>query len=118
MEKNQLLDRTSLMNSFTEDEKNLLFFYFKQKYSDQTITRKLSKKGYDESKALLLISELRKDYEVYVLKKKAQNDMIFGSLWFVGGIVGTLANIGFFFWGAILFGMIQFFKGLTNYKNI
>ena len=40
--------------------------------------------------------------------------MKYGALWCVGGIVGTAALIGFIFWGAILFGGIQFFKGVAN----
>src|SRR5689334_14026066 len=50
-------------------------------------------------------------------KERATKDMIYGALWCVGGTVATVANIGFIFWGAILFGGIQFFKGLINYFN-
>ena len=46
--------------------------------------------------------------------ERANKDMLYGALWCVGGIVGTAAQIGFIFWGAILFGGIQFFKGLAN----
>ncbi|OXA77052.1 hypothetical protein SAMN05444397_104325 [Flavobacterium aquidurense] len=46
--------------------------------------------------------------------EKARKDMIYGALWFCGGTILTLADIGFIFWGAILFGGIQFFKGLIN----
>jgi hypothetical protein len=47
-------------------------------------------------------------------KKRAQKDMLYGALWCVGGIVATAANIGFIFWGAIIFGGIQFFRGVAN----
>lgn len=47
-------------------------------------------------------------------KTRANKDMIYGALWCVGGIVATAADIGFIFWGAIVFGAIQFFKGLIN----
>lgn len=117
MENNQLLDQASLMNPFSEEELKLLFSYFKEGYNDQSIMRRLLKKGYEEVKAKELISNARKLYVGYASKKKAQNDMIYGGLWFVGGTVGTLANIGFIFYGAIVFGMIQFFKGVSNYKN-
>lgn len=46
--------------------------------------------------------------------EKARKDMVYGALWFCGGTILTLADIGFIFWGAILFGGIQFFKGLIN----
>lgn len=117
MENNQLLDQESLMHSFSNEELNLLFSYFNEKYNDQTIIRRLQKKGYEPDHAQALLSEARKRYQSYIFKKKAQNDMIFGGLWFVGGSVATLANIGAIFYGAIAFGMIQFFKGLFNYKN-
>ena len=51
-----------------------------------------------------------------IKKEKAKNDMLYGALWCIGGIVLTLAHIGFIFWGAILFGGIQFFRGLYNSK--
>lgn len=52
------------------------------------------------------IDEARKD--------QAKKDMLYGALWCIGGTALTLANVGFIFWGAILFGGIQFFKGLIS----
>ena len=49
--------------------------------------------------------------------EKARKDMFYGTLWFCGGTILTLADIGFIFWGAILFGGIQFFKGLINVNS-
>jgi hypothetical protein len=46
--------------------------------------------------------------------KKANKDVVFGSLWCVGGTVLTLADVGFIFWGAILFGGIQLINGLVS----
>lgn len=45
---------------------------------------------------------------------KAEKDMLYGGLWFVGGLLGTTADIGFIFWGAILFGGFQFVRGLSK----
>lgn len=47
-------------------------------------------------------------------KSRAQKDMLYSALWCVGGIVATAAHIGFIFWGAIIFGAVQFFKGVAN----
>lgn len=44
----------------------------------------------------------------------ANKDMLYGALWCIGGTVATLADIGFIFWGAILFGAIQFIKGAAS----
>ena len=49
--------------------------------------------------------------------EKARKDMVYGALWFCGGTILTLADIGFIFWGAILFGGVQFFKGLINVNS-
>ena len=117
MENDQLLDHAPFLNSFKEEEFSLLFNYFKEGYNDSTIIRRLLKKGYEEGQASILILEARKHYASYLSKKKSQNDMLFGGIWFLGGVVATLANIGAIFYGAIAFGMIQFFKGLSNYKK-
>jgi hypothetical protein len=47
-------------------------------------------------------------------KDSANKDILYGALWCIGGIIGTLAEIGFIFWGAIVFGGIQFLQGLNN----
>ncbi|MES2288077.1 MAG: hypothetical protein V4547_20490 [Bacteroidota bacterium] len=52
--------------------------------------------------------------ERIITKEKAKRDMLFGALWCIGGIIATSAHIGFIFWGAIVFGGIQFFRGLIN----
>ena len=41
-------------------------------------------------------------------------DMIFGALWCIGGIVATLASIGYIFYGAIIFGAFQFIRGVVK----
>jgi len=46
--------------------------------------------------------------------KNSTDDMIYGALWCIGGAVATLFDFGLIFWGAILFGGIQFLKGLIN----
>ena len=56
------------------------------------------------------------------VKSAAKKDMLVGGLWFFGGIAVTaitysMASGGgryFLAWGAIIFGGIQFFKGLIN----
>jgi hypothetical protein len=49
--------------------------------------------------------------------ERARKDMLYGALWCIGGTALKLANVGFIFWGAILFGGIQFFKGLINVNS-
>jgi len=71
-------------------------------------------KGLSESAAFTIVYNL--EVEIKNAKKEAgRKDMLYGALWCVGGTVATVANIGFIFWGAILFGGIQFIKGAINY---
>lgn len=73
----------------------------------------LIEQGLDEESAATVVNNLENQIEDS--KREAANkDMIFGAMWFIGGVVATAANIGFIFWGAIVFGAIQFFKGLMN----
>lgn len=44
----------------------------------------------------------------------ARNDVLWGAVWCMGGIVATASDLGFVFWGAIVYGAIQFFRGLSN----
>src|SRR4051812_22109391 len=50
-------------------------------------------------------------------KDRAKKDMLYGALWCIGGLIATAAHIGFIFWGAILFGAVQFIKGLVNFSK-
>jgi len=77
----------------------------------------LTEKGYDENDISWVIRKILYKKEE---KKEANNDMLYGALWCVGGIVATMAEIGYIFWGAILFGAFQFIKGASNveiFKN-
>jgi hypothetical protein len=59
---------------------------------------------------------------VEITRKAAQKNVVVGGLWCVGGLVVTVATIaasehgggGFICIGAIVFGAIQFFKGLSQ----
>jgi hypothetical protein len=46
--------------------------------------------------------------------ESAKKDILYGALWCIGGIVATAADIGYIFWGAILFGGFQLIKGLMH----
>ncbi|KAB1157952.1 hypothetical protein [Flavobacterium luteum] len=71
---------------------------------------------YPMSSIMAFQNEISKQELISAQKKQAENDMLYGALWCIGGIIATAAHIGFIFWGAILFGGIQFFRGLINSK--
>ena len=86
--------------------------YFKKKSIDETIAA-LVDSGIDEEGAITIINNLEREFTVE-RKKRAEKDILYGALWCVGGLVATAAEIGYIFWGAILFGGIQFVRGLRN----
>ncbi|MEH0153915.1 hypothetical protein V6R21_07185 [Limibacter armeniacum] len=63
--------------------------------------------------ASAIVDKLQSQIEA-AKKERAQKDMLYGALWCIGGTILTVADIGFIFWGAILFGAVQFFKGVAN----
>ena len=69
--------------------------------------------GLDEESAAIVVSNLEQQIKD-AKKERANKDMLYGALWCIGGIVATIADIGYIFWGAIVFGGYQFFKGLSS----
>lgn len=81
----------------------------------------LIEKGINENDAAYIVNQLQDQIED-ARQQKAKKDMLYGALWCVGGILVTAftysaaSNGGgryFVAWGAILFGGIQFVRGLV-----
>lgn len=72
--------------------------------------------GLEPDAAKIVVENVSKQIDE-ATNKQAKKDMLHGALWCVGGTIGTLSGIGFIFWGAIIFGGLQFFKGLGNLKS-
>jgi hypothetical protein len=73
----------------------------------------LKEKGLSHETASGIVFDLQD--QINSAKKSAANkDMLYGALWCVGGLILTFTDTGFIFWGAIIFGAIQFFKGVAN----
>jgi DNA-dependent RNA polymerase auxiliary subunit epsilon len=84
--------------------------------TDVEVIDSLVQKGIDGETASKIVFDMQG--QISGLKKeRARKDMLYGALWCVGGVVATAAGIGFIFWGAIIFGGIQFFKGVVNYMH-
>jgi len=84
---------------------------------NEAIKRKIIENKTDlETKYLINVSNqnTNEENDLVTKREKAKNDMIYGAIWCIGGTLLTLAHIGYIFWGAILFGGIQFFRGLVN----
>ena len=72
--------------------------------------------GIDEESASCIVENLENQIN-NASKDQANKDMLYGALWCVGGIALTVADVGYIFWGAIVFGGYQFFKGAVNSQN-
>ncbi|GAO44221.1 hypothetical protein [Flavihumibacter petaseus] len=84
------------------------------KHLDAKATVKaLMEDGHDAESANTVVRDIQRQ----VIKSKkadARKDMFFGALWFIGGTIATIAEISFLFYALMLFGGIQFFRGLMN----
>jgi hypothetical protein len=94
------------------------------------IVKDLVKKGWVKEAAIELVDSVEQALEEYKrspegrreLASRNKRKMIFGLLWVVGGIIATvvtyvfaIGGIFFIFWGAVLFGAIDFFRGLAGW---
>jgi len=88
--------------------------------SDDQVESLLMAKGLDRESASIVVSNLA-DHRENARAKAGQRDMVVGGLWCAGGLAVTFftfqaaAGGGTYVvaWGAILFGAIQFFRGLA-----
>ena len=92
--------------------------------SSQDIEGELVEKGLDQSAAETVVQNLT-TARSEALREAGAKNMLFGALWCIGGIVvtawayheaATAAGGGTYViaWGAIVFGAIQFFRGLIQ----
>jgi hypothetical protein len=87
-----------------------------EKKNSEEVKNALKERGLSEDAAYTILRNV--EDEIKKTKKGAAGkDMLYGALWCIGGTIATISNVGFIFWGAILFGGIQFLKGLYNYYN-
>tara|TARA_B100000780_G_C21060225_1_gene426098 strand:+ start:456 stop:809 length:354 start_codon:yes stop_codon:yes gene_type:complete len=84
-----------------------------QKRTPTQAVQMLINDGIGKEMAVSMVANLSE--EVNKAKKDAaQKDILYGALWCVGGTVATLADVGYIFWGAIVFGGIQMIKGFIS----
>lgn len=95
-----------------------------QRKSPEETKQILMNQGVSEESAQLLVDKV--DGEIANAKgSRAKKDMLYGALWCIGGTAVTVltysaASGGGHYviaWGAIVFGAIQFFKGLANLNS-
>lgn len=117
------------METSTEEQQkaiNQIYDYaaslvLKEKKSYTETKAALIAQGIDEESASTIVTNLEEEING-AKKKQANKDMRNGALWCVGGIIVTAVTYSnasgggtyVVTWGAIIFGAVQFFKGLFN----
>jgi len=67
------------------------------------------------SKPDFILSESDIELGFQIAIKDATKKILFGLLWFMGGLIATLINPFLLFWGAILFGFVDMLIGIYRY---
>jgi hypothetical protein len=90
------------------------------------IEKSLTQQGLDADAAATVVSNVM-HAKAIALKNAGRKNMLYGALWCIGGIFVTAlsyqaaANAGggrfVLAWGAILFGGIQFFRGMMQWSG-
>ena len=100
---------------------------------EKEITKDLVKQGWPQESATLFVGNVKQALEQYkaspdgrrIMASKYKRHMFYGFLWAAGGTVVTVATYsaasggGYYLvaWGAILFGLIDFFRGLFGWMK-
>ncbi|NJN78960.1 MAG: hypothetical protein HC803_12100 [Saprospiraceae bacterium] len=107
------------MNTEKEQQEALQQIYdyaanlmFNEKKSERETRKQLVDNGVESKLANAIVNQVGEEKQ-----KAANKDMIWGAIWCVGGIIATLSNLGYVFWGAIAFGGFQFFRGVVANNN-
>jgi hypothetical protein len=88
------------------------------------IQASLTQRGMDTQAAATVVAQLKQE-RAQARKVAAQQNMFYGAFWCIGGIAVTVTTFQFaagmgggtfiIAWGAILFGAIQFLRGLIQF---
>lgn len=95
-----------------------------QQRAGDDVAEMLVQKGMDPDAAVTLVDSLQQQI-IDAKRSRAQKDMLWGGLWFFGGLIVTFVTYSnasgggsyMVAWGAILFGGIQFFRGVINSQS-
>ena len=109
MEENQK-NQDQQVKQIYENAANLMV---EQKKSANEVKETLIKEGLDSESASNVVENIEQHMKK-AKKEGANKNMLYGALWCVGGTIATVADLGYIFWGAIVFGAIQFFMGVAK----
>lgn len=92
--------------------------------SASQVESKLMEKGLDQASASIIVKNIF-SFRSNAIKEAAKKNMLYGALWCIGGLVVTVISFSaasaggryVLAWGAIIFGAIQFLRGLFQYLS-
>ena len=92
----------------------------------QEVQSLLMRQGMDHETAGSIVAELLHE-RLDATRAAGRKNMLFGTLWFIGGTVVTIGTFAMavragggtylIAWGAVVFGAIQFFRGLNQARG-
>lgn len=93
----------------------------RQEKNSYETRKELEAQGLSEESARIIVDNLETQINE-AKKSRANKDMLYGGLWFFGGLIVTIVSFSaasgggsyVVAYGAIIFGGIQFFKGVMN----
>lgn len=85
----------------------------KEQMTEEDVIDQLVADGLDRTEAETWVRALSLQIAEH-RKKQGRNQMLEGAAWAIGGTAATLAEIGYIFWGAILYGVIKFIQGAVK----
>lgn len=107
---NQLTEKEKAANEINQYAVDLLV---NEKKGRSATIDALVEKGLDTKTATTIVDNLREQI-LLARKETAKKDILYGTLWCIGGLIATVADVGYIFWGAIVFGGAQLLKGVIN----
>lgn len=86
----------------------------------KNIVEELVKGGWTKESATQYVDNLELQFKQSPegrqrLASNYKRHMLYGVLWIAGGVIATMVLEGWFFWGAIVWGAIDFFRGFFGW---
>lgn len=108
-------------DGFSENELEQFHQYairlmIKQEMSATYTIKELMKKGLNEAIAQQIVEDVKEKIRIEG-KENGVVAMLTGGLACIAGLIGTFADTGHIFWGAIVFGGIAFFRGVDRFMG-
>ena len=82
-----------------------------QQQSVYEVRQALVERGLDIDRAQNVLTAIEDDLR-HAEKERARRDVLFGSLWLVGGLIAVAAQVHVVFWGAVAVGVVLFGRGV------